>query len=71
MGIISYSTWGSRDQEAREERQRLRRERGGVPDPDDGLGSFDDGDPCTTNLYVGNLAPGVDEEVWACNSSSS
>lgn len=30
---------------------------------DDGLGSFDDGDPFTTNLYVGNLAPTVDEDV--------
>ena len=29
----------------------------------DELGSFDDGDPYTTNLYVGNLAPDVDEEV--------
>ncbi|KAK9835798.1 hypothetical protein WJX74_008275 [Apatococcus lobatus] len=55
-----------RDQEAREERQRLRKERGsGFSDvmTDDGLGSFDDGDPFTTNLYVGNLAPEVDEEV--------
>ncbi|XP_057549682.1 protein RRC1-like isoform X1 [Amaranthus tricolor] len=26
-----------------------------------GRGSFDDGDPQTTNLYVGNLAPTVDE----------
>eukprot|EP00249_Psilotum_nudum_P024568 c29224_g1_i6 orf=624-3824(-) len=25
------------------------------------LGSFDDGDPLTTNLYVGNLSPQVDE----------
>ncbi|KAG9153619.1 hypothetical protein Leryth_008545 [Lithospermum erythrorhizon] len=25
------------------------------------FGSFDDGDPQTTNLYVGNLAPQVDE----------
>ena len=30
---------------------------------DDGMGSFDDGDPYTTNLYVGNLASTVDEEV--------
>jgi len=28
-------------------------------DPDDKLGSFDEGDPQTTNLYVGNLAPQV------------
>ena len=26
-------------------------------------GSYDDGDPATTNLYVGNLAPTVTEEV--------
>ena len=51
-----------RDQEAREERQRMRRDYG-VTYEDDGLGSFDDGDPYTTNLYVGNLAPTVDEEV--------
>ncbi|CAN8252242.1 unnamed protein product [Cochlearia groenlandica] len=30
-------------------------------DPSGRLGSFDDGDPQTTNLYVGNLAPKVDE----------
>ncbi|KAL7001785.1 Protein rrc1 [Sarracenia purpurea var. burkii] len=30
-------------------------------DPSGKLGSFDDGDPQTTNLYVGNLAPQVDE----------
>ncbi|XP_024362531.1 protein RRC1 isoform X2 [Physcomitrium patens] len=30
-------------------------------DLDDKLGSFDEGDPQTTNLYVGNLAPQVDE----------
>ena len=40
----------------------MRREYG-VTYEDDGLGSFDDGDPYTTNLYVGNLAPTVDEEV--------
>ncbi|KAL3844071.1 hypothetical protein ACJIZ3_001474 [Penstemon smallii] len=35
-----------------------------VPDEFDSLGragSFDDGDPLTTNLYVGNLSPQVDE----------
>ncbi|CAI0376630.1 unnamed protein product [Linum tenue] len=34
-----------------------------LPDDFDGRlpGSFDDGDPQTTNLYVGNLAPQVDE----------
>ena len=49
------------------ERQKQRRERGSSfdagPAIDDGMGSFDDGDPFTTNLYVGNLAPDVDEEV--------
>lgn len=28
-----------------------------------GKGSFDHGDPTTTNLYVGNLAPTVTEET--------
>lgn len=28
-----------------------------------GKGSFDHGDPTTTNLYVGNLAPTVTEEA--------
>ncbi len=51
-----------REQEAREERQRMRRDYGVTYEGDD-LGSFDDGDPFTTNLYVGNLAPTVDEEV--------
>lgn len=27
------------------------------------MGSFDDGDPNTTNLYVGNISPTVDEQV--------
>lgn len=27
------------------------------------MGSFDTGDPTTTNLYIGNLAPDVDEHV--------
>lgn len=55
-----------RDQDARSERQRARREKGSsfdLPAADDGMGSFDDGDPYTTNLYVGNLASTVDEEV--------
>ena len=57
-----------REQDERAERQRQRRERGSsFGDPgsavDDGMGSFDDGDPYTTNLYVGNLATTVDEEV--------
>ena len=40
----------------------MRRDYGVTYEGDD-LGSFDDGDPFTTNLYVGNLAPTVDEEV--------
>ena len=31
--------------------------------PADERGSFDTGDPTTTNLYIGNLAPDVDEHV--------
>ena len=42
-----------REQERREERQRMRTEAGGVLDPLDDEGSFDDGDPYTTNLYIG------------------
>ena len=42
-----------REQERREERQRIRSEAGGVLDPMDDEGSFDDGDPYTTNLYIG------------------
>lgn len=41
-----------REQEKREERQRMRSEAGGALDLDD-EGSFDDGDPYTTNLYIG------------------
>ena len=42
-----------REQERREERQRIRSEAGGTLDPLDDEGSFDDGDPYTTNLYIG------------------
>ena len=42
-----------REQERREERQRLRADAGGALDPLDDEGSFDDGDPYTTNLYIG------------------
>jgi hypothetical protein len=31
-------------------------------------GSHDDGDPYTTNLYVGNLAPDVTEQARLCCS---
>ena len=31
----------------------MRKETGGVMDPLDEEGSFDDGDPFTTNLYIG------------------
>ena len=44
-----------REQERREERQRIRKEAGGALDPFDDEGSFDDGDPYTTNLYIGEL----------------
>ena len=59
-----------REQEARDERAKVLRE-GGVPVDDlssfdassygMNAGCFDDGDPNTTNLYVGNIAPDVDE----------
>ncbi|CAD7701765.1 unnamed protein product [Ostreobium quekettii] len=55
-----------RDQELREERFKSRREgraTGFDVFPDDNQGSFADGDPYTTNLYVGNLAPDVDEDI--------
>ena len=42
-----------REQERREERQRIRSEAGGILDPMEDEGSFDDGDPYTTNLYIG------------------
>ncbi|CAA7023252.1 unnamed protein product [Microthlaspi erraticum] len=62
-----------REQEMRERRNQDRDHQGDnspssrfdeLPDdfdPSGRLGSFDDGDPQTTNLYVGNLAPKVDE----------
>lgn len=34
----------------------MRKETGGVLDPLDEEGSFDDGDPYTTNLYIGKSA---------------
>jgi len=59
-----------RDQERREERAKTgERGRSTAFDvqPSEGPhhqhGSFDDGDPFTTNLYVGNLSPEVDETV--------
>ena len=42
-----------REQERREERQKMRADAGGVLDPLDDEGSFDDGDPYTTDLYIG------------------
>ena len=42
-----------REQERREERQRARADAGGALDALDEEGSFDDGDPYTTNLYIG------------------
>lgn len=61
-----YVCFCARGQELREERFRHRREgrsTGFDVFPDDCQGSFADGDPYTTNLYVGNLAPDVDEEI--------
>ena len=34
-------------------------------------GSFDDGDPGTTNLYVGNIAPTVTGRVMICAGLST
>lgn len=48
-----FAALSHREQERREERQRIRSEAGGVLDPMDDEGSFDDGDPYTTNLYIG------------------
>jgi hypothetical protein len=53
-----------REQEEREERQRELRDLGLPPNADDmDPGALSDADPHTTNLYVGNLAPGVDEDL--------
>ena len=46
----------------REQEERASRREQGLP-PADERGSFDTGDPTTTNLYIGNLAPDVDEHV--------
>ncbi|KAG3171336.1 hypothetical protein PC128_g18755 [Phytophthora cactorum] len=50
-----------------EQREQEMKERGPAPISMEGVcmakGSFDNGDPETTNLYVGNLAPTVTEEV--------
>jgi len=64
-----------RDQREREARRALKQAATGQPGesivgeplpplPVDlmGRGSFDTGDPSTTNLYVGNLAPGMNEQ---------
>ena len=59
-----------REQEARDERMKLLKEGQITVDDlprEDAFGatmrggSFDDGDPYTTNLYLGNIAPDVDE----------
>ncbi|GAB4814277.1 hypothetical protein N2152v2_001323 [Parachlorella kessleri] len=46
----------------KEQEERANRREQGLP-PADERGSFDTGDPTTTNLYIGNLAPDVDEHV--------
>lgn len=56
----------------REQEEREARKEAGLPPPREeraagsffDKGSFDTGDPYTTNLFVGNLAPDVDEQVW-------
>jgi hypothetical protein len=52
----------------REQEERETRKEQGLPPPrEEGpggeRGSFDSGDPYTTNLFVGNVAPDVDEQV--------
>lgn len=55
----------------REQEEREARKEAGLPPPREergsgsffDKGSFDTGDPYTTNLFVGNLAPDVDEQV--------
>lgn len=54
----------------REQEEREARKEAGLPPPPEELppmrGSHDSGDPFTTNLFIGNLAPDVDEQVrWA------
>lgn len=55
---------GIREQQEREEREALRKAGLLPPEPDygddhhHGRGSFDNGDPFTTNVYCGNLSPG-------------
>mmetsp|Transcript_16329 Transcript_16329/g.48953 ORF Transcript_16329/g.48953 Transcript_16329/m.48953 type:complete len:1001 (+) Transcript_16329:302-3304(+) len=51
-----------RGQQEREERMQTRREMGLEPEAEE-YANADDNDPFTTNLYVGNLSPDVDEEV--------
>lgn len=45
-----------RGQAEREEKQRMRQEMGLPTDDENALGSFDNGDPYTTNLYIGMAA---------------
>ena len=53
-----------REQEEREARQQELRDLGLPANADEmDPGALNDVDPYTTNLYVGNLAPDVDEEV--------
>lgn len=51
----------------REQEEREARKEAGLPPPQEevrpGAGSFDSGDPHTTNLFIGNLAPDCDEQV--------
>lgn len=51
----------------REQEEREARKEAGLPPPPEELppvrGSHDSGDPFSTNLFIGNLAPDVDEQV--------
>ena len=68
---VSTSCEVCREQERREERQRIRKEAGGALDPLDEDGSFDDGDPYTTNLYIGQTSNSIlAEELFVIHSSS-
>ena len=52
-----------------EQEEREARKEAGLPPPPEEMapvrGSHDSGDPFTTNLFIGNLAPDVDEQVRA------
>lgn len=55
-----------REQELRELRAQARKDGRYDPSLDEGDALEDIGDPSSSNLFVGNLHPDVDEEVRAC-----